>query len=137
MIQESLNQGGSNDKKSCFKFSNDFVKERVKKALKVCNNHGSDLALLEVTLYNHNLLKKRYAHKPFLRELVDWGLLPDISNADNSENELEKTARRIRDKVRKLPKDGKYIDWDNDYYKDKAKCIEIGNILDENIPLKI
>ena len=139
MIQESLSQGGSDDKESkesCFKFLNDYVKELVKKALKVCNNHGSDLALLEITLYDHNLLKERNSHLSFLRGLVDWGLLPDISNADNPEDEFKKTVQRIRDKAKKLPKDGKYIDWDNNYYKAKAKCIEIGKRLGNSLPYK-
>ncbi len=134
MVQESLGQEDSDGKDSCFRFSNDFVKERVKMALRVCKKYKSDLALLEVVLYDHNLLKESNKHLEFLRGLVGWGLLPEISSAEDSDQQFEKTLYCIHDKAKKLPND-KYMTWDNND-KGKAKCIEMGKLLGESMKYK-
>lgn len=133
MFQEASAQADSDNKKSGFKFCNDFVKERVRMAMSVCNNHKSDLALLEVTLFAHNLLYESNKHKSFLRGLVDWGLLPELSGDENSE-EFRMTLHCIRDKARKLRKlsNDKYMSWDSKS-KDRAKCVEMGKKLGETM----
>ena len=134
MVQESSGQADSDGRETCFKFSSDFVKGRVKMALRVCKNHGSDLALLEVTLYDHNLLEESNKHSDFLRGLVDWGLLPELSSEEDSDKKFKKTLQCIRDKARKLPND-KYMTWDNKD-KGKDKCIEMGKMLGESMKYK-
>lgn len=120
--------GISSGDKSIFEHVSLFVKNLVKEAIKTCCLSKASFALLEVTLYDHGQLKERNAHLPFLRELLDWGLLSDASKAED----LKKIVESVRDKARKLPQEG-YKTW-NDRPKDKLICEKIGKILGETMP---
>lgn len=118
--------------KKTFKHVNNYVKERVKRSIKECTGKKARLALLERTLYDHGQLEDINSHLPFLRQLVDWGMLPNISNADNPDEELKKTVNSIRDKARKLPEEG-YKNWTK-RTSDKLVCEKIGRILGKTMP---
>ena len=119
----------------CFKFDTPFVKERVKEAIKECGSEKAKLALLEMTLYDHGFLKSRNDHTPFLRQLVDWGMLPSISEAEDKEGMFKKTVNGVRTKAksRKLVKG--YMDWDENS-KDRVFCEALGKILGETMPYR-
>lgn len=118
---------GLNNRNKCFKHNSPFVQELVKKAHKSCCKSKASYVLLEVTLYDHGQLSDRNSHLAFLRKLVEWKILPGIT-----ETELNKIAFSMRDKARRLPKEG-YRSWDN-RPKDKLKCEEIGKILGDDMP---
>lgn len=119
----------------CFKFYSRFVRERVREAIKECGSEKAKLALLEVTLYDHGLLKNRNDHTPFLRQLVDWGMLPNISNAEDKEGEFKKTVNGVRTKAKNLESVKGYMDWD-EKSKDRVFCEALGKILGEEIPYR-
>ena len=62
--------------KKSFKFTSQFAREKVKKIIdSYYQNSHPNLALIEIALYDHDLLRNRNDHKPFLEALVAWGLL--------------------------------------------------------------
>ncbi len=126
-INDSENSGDSDIQVSCFKHVNDFVKERVEKAIKEHCKRKASYALLEITLYDHGQLMERNAHSPFLRQLRDWGLI-----TVSSDEEFNKLVNCVRDKARKLPDDG-YKIW-TQHNKDRLKCEQIGKVLGETMP---
>ena len=113
----------NNDQGKCFKFVNDFIKDKV---AAVVNSfyHGehADLALIEVALYDHGQLRKRNSHTAFVNTLVDWGHI--IAN----EAELNQIISGIKDKYKRLPVEG-YKEWDDIFLNDRNRCIEIGKLL--------
>ena len=119
----------------CFKFYSPFVRERVREAIKECGSEKAKLALLEVTLYDHGLLKNRNDHTPFLRQLVDWGMLPNISNAEDKEGEFKKTVNGVRTKAKNLESVKGYMDW-GENSNDRVFCEALGKILGEEIPYR-
>ena len=68
IINGDSSEQSAADKGKCFKFVNDFIRQKVDDVVKAYH-HGStaNLALIEVTLFDHNLLKKRNAHTAFLK----------------------------------------------------------------------
>ena len=120
----------NNEKGKCFKFVNDFIRQKVNDVVKTYH-HGStaNLALIEITLFDHNLLKKRNAHTAFLKTLMAWGIIDQLSD-----EELKKTTNSMANKIFYLPSDG-YMEWDgSDYVNDKKTCSDIGNDLGSTIP---
>ena len=117
------------DKNDCFKFPSDFTREKLEAVMNE-NYHGShtELALIEVALYDHGQLKRRNAHTAFIRALVAWGL---IKIAD--EDELEQMRKGLTDKFRRIPKDG-YKAWGDELLDDKATCDNIGKQLGDTMP---
>ncbi len=113
----------------CFKIENDFVKEKVDAVVKkYYNGSHAELALIELTLYDHHLLKKRNAHTAFLKKLVAWGII------DLSETELKKASQGIAYKMHSLPSYG-YREWaGSDYVNDKNTCMDIGRDLGPTMP---
>lgn len=116
--------------KKCFKVVNDFVKEKVET---VVNKHyqssAANMALIEVTLFDHNLLKKRNAHTPLLRALVAWGIIDSLSN-----KEMKKAASGMAVKMHSLPTCG-YGEWDGTMFtNDKKTCTDMGKELGPTIP---
>ena len=114
----------------CFKFPNDFVKQKVKA---IVNDYhqgiAANLALIEVTLFDHNQLNKRNAHKAFLKALMAWDIIDQLSDED-----LKKTTNGMANKLGFLPSAG-YMEWnDKDYVNDKKTCIDIGKELGTTIP---
>lgn len=113
----------------CFRNASEFVRQRVFEVVKdYYLGSGANLALIEITLFDHNLLLKRNSHTAFLESLVAWGI---VSVAD--ENELKKIVRALADKHKRLPDTG-YKKWSNDYINDKVICENIGKKLGATIP---
>ena len=120
----------NDDQGKCFKFVNDFIRQKVDDVVKAYH-HGStaNLALIEVTLFDHNLLKKRNAHTAFLKTLMAWGILDQLSD-----EELKKTTNGMANKLGFLPSDG-YMEWSgSNYVNDKKTCSDIGKELGSTIP---
>lgn len=114
----------------CFKFPNDYVKQKVKA---VVNDYhqgiAANLALIEVTLFDHNQLKKRNAHAALLKSLIAWDIIDQLSD-----EEFKKTTNGMANKLGSLPSVG-YMEWnDKDYVNDKKTCIDIGKELGTTIP---
>lgn len=131
-IDVSNNKGAdySASIKECFRNANKFVQKQV---LKVVNKYywgsAANLALIEITLFDHNLLLKRNKHTTFVKSLMAWGIIP-LSN----EEAIGKIANGMAYKMRALPKSG-YKEWNgNNYVNDKKTCIDIGKVLDSTIP---
>lgn len=91
----------------CFKYNNDFVKQNVS-TLVADFYHGNyaNLALIEITLFHHQQLKRRNSHKAFVMSLAAWGLL---TIADDKEFEL--IVMGVGDKYKRLPEKG-YKNWE-------------------------
>lgn len=115
---------------SCFIFPSEFTKQQVAAAVKkFYHGEHADLALIEIALYDHGQLKRRNAHTAFVKTLVAWGIL----KAD--EEEISQMLSGIKDKFRRLPKDG-YKEWDNVFLNDKNRCAEIGEVLGPTMKYK-
>ena len=116
----------------CFKFPNDFVKQKVK-AIVNDYYHGiaANLALIEVTLFDHNQLKKRNAHAALLKSLIAWDIIDQLSD-----EEFKKTTNGMANKLGSLPSVG-YMEWDGqNYVNDKKTCMDIGKDLGSTIPYR-
>lgn len=113
----------------CFTFPSEFTKWKVEA---VMNNHyqGShaELALIEVTLYDHGQLKRRNAHTAFIRALEAWGLIK-IAN----EEEFEQIRKGITDKFGRIPNTG-YKNWADELLNDRTICEKIGKQLGDTMP---
>ena len=91
----------------CFKYPNDFTKQHVKKVVKEFYNGSSvNLALIEIVLFDHCLLKKRNEHTDFVKSLIHWGIIDDDRIC-----QIKQIANGMSSKVRALPKEG-YLNWD-------------------------
>lgn len=114
--------------KKCFRYPNDFTRLFVGK---VVNDYylGSyaNLALIEVTLYDHQQLIKRASHTAFVKSLVFWGFI-EVKDA----KALNKIIRAVADKYKRLREEG-YKEWPESCKNDKDTCIKIGNSLDPSM----
>lgn len=109
----------------CFIFTSNFVKEKTEAVVKkYYKGSFADLALIEITLFDHGQLKKRNAHTAFVKSLMAWGILNAASG-----NALKQITDCIRDKYSRLPKEG-YKEWDPAFLNDKNTCVNIGKELD-------
>ena len=108
----------------CFKFNSDFVKRSVSTLVANCY-HGNyaNLALIEITLFHHQQLKRRNSHTAFVMSLAAWGI---ITIADDKEFEL--IVMGVGDKYKRLPKEG-YKEWDDTHKEDRLACERIGEKL--------
>ena len=107
----------------CFRFTSEFTRQKVAEVLKTFyQGEHANLALIEVTLYDHGQLKKRNQHTAFIGSLLAWGLV------DIEEGGTRQIVSGVKDKFRRLPTDG-YQEWSNAYLNDKKICIDIGNKL--------
>ncbi len=113
----------------CFKIANDFVRQQVQT---VVNGYYlgtvANLALIEVTLFDHNLLQKRNSHTAYVKALVAWDILK-VANED----ELKSIVSGIADKHKRLPKEG-YKEWSQYFINDKTTCTNIGKALGSTMP---
>lgn len=114
---------------NCFKFPSDFVKQKV---LDIVNEFylgvAANLTLIEIALFDHNLLKKRNQHTSLLKSLIAWGVTA-IKVED-----VPKIANSMANKMKSMPADG-YKDWvGNDLVNDKKLCTDIGTGLGTTIP---
>ena len=136
-VTEKEQEKTTNDKQEtldpvakCFKFPNDFVKQKVKT---IVNDYhqgiAANLALIEVTLFDHNQLKKRNAHTAFLKALMAWDIIDQLSD-----DELKKTTNGMAYKLGSLPSSG-YMEWDDQQYvNDKKTCTDIGKAIGSTMP---
>lgn len=105
----------------CFKFNSDFVKQSVSALVSdFYQGNNANLALIEITLFHHQQLKRRNSHSLFVMALAAWGI---ISVADNEEFKL--TVMGVSDKYKRMPKEG-YQVWDNNYETDHLTCERMG-----------
>ena len=112
-----------------FKFQSDFVKNKVADVIRdFYKGSYANLALIEITLYDHKQLVRRNYHKAFVKALVAWNL---IEVAD--EEELKKIVSAVTDKHNRMPKEG-YQKWDNNFADDKSFCEKIGRELGDSMP---
>ena len=112
-----------------FKFTSDFVRQRVETIVnEIYSGSHSDLALIEVALFDHGLLRRRNTHTALLKALAAWNF---IEIADD--NELQQLRKGITDKFRRLPQEG-YKEWGADLLNEKNICITIGQLLGDTIP---
>lgn len=113
--------------KECFRFANGFVEECVKNIVKdFYSGRNIDMAMIEVVLFDHGLLKKRNNHKAFVRALLDWGILP-------ADTDIVKLSNGMATKLKSpFPEEG-YKSWDNCYLNDRTLCIAIGEKLPDSI----
>lgn len=113
--------------KQCYKVINGFIKQQIAAIMQEFYNHKyANLALIEITLYDHGLLYEPNNHKLFVKSLVAWELLFVID-----ENEERHIVYGISDKYKShLEKDGDksyrkgYNEWHNS--NDKIICEKIG-----------
>ena len=114
---------------NCFKFNNDFIKGKVKVLLKdYYNGAHADLALMEITLYDHGQLTKRNSHTAFLRTLAAWGCIELLDDET-----LKQMVKGIIDKFRRLPDSG-YKEWGQEFLNDRNTCSEMGKRLGDTMP---
>ena len=113
----------------CFKFMNDFIKQKVETVVNTYyQGNAANLALIEITFFDHNLLKKRNAHTALINCLCDWGTIGPFSKA-----EIKKIMTAMSNKMYALPDDG-YVEWNGKaYVNDKKTCQDIGKDLGDTI----
>ena len=115
----------------CFRFPSDFVKTRVADVIRnYYKGSYANLALIEITLYDHKQLIRRNSHKAFVRALIAWGLL-EVAD----EEELKKVVSAVTDKnnrLNRISREG-YKKWGDDH-PDKSICENIGGDLGDSMP---
>lgn len=126
---ESSEQEANAIASQCFRATSEFVRQRVAEVVKeFFMGSAANLALIEIALFDHRLLKKRNAHKTFVKSLMAWEAIQATD-----EDELERLVRAVADKHKRMPKEG-YRDWSNDYAGDKVFCGNVGLELGDTIP---
>ena len=114
-----------------FRFQSDFVKNKVADVIRdFYKGSCANLALIEITLYDHKQLIRRNYHKAFVKALVAWNI---IEVAD--EKELIKIVSAVTDKhnrLNRLSREG-YQQWSDDH-PDKSFCEKIGRELGDSMP---
>ena len=115
----------------CFKFTYDFVKLKVADIIRdYYKGSYANLALIEITLFDHKQLNRRNSHKAFVRALIAWGLL-EVAD----EEELKKIVSAVTDKhnrLNRISREG-YKKWGDDH-PDKFICENIGRDLGDSMP---
>lgn len=114
-----------------FRFQSDFVKNKVADVIRdFYKGSCANLALIEITLYDHKQLIRRNYHKAFVKALVAWNI---IEVAD--EKELIKIVSAVTDKhnrLNRISREG-YQQWSDDH-PDKSFCEKIGRELGDSMP---
>ena len=113
----------------CFRITSEFVHQSVLAVVKdYYLGSAANLALIEITLYDHHLLQKRNSHTAFVKSLVAWDIIC-VANED----ELKRIVRATADKHKRLPEVG-YKEWSKDYTNEKVICENVGKKLGPTIP---
>lgn len=113
----------------CFRVDSEFVRQSVSTVVKdYYLGSAANLALIEITLFDHNLLQKRNSHTAFFKSLVAWGVVC-VANKE----ELNRIVRAIADKHKRLPEEG-YKEWSKDFTNEKVICENVGKKLGPTIP---
>ena len=112
----------------CFKFDSDFVKRSVRTLVtEFYQGNNANLALIEITLFHHQQLKRRNSHKPFVMALAAWGIIT-IAN----DEEFKLIVMGVSDKYKRMPDEG-YQEWDDNYKTDRMTCERMGKKLDPSM----
>jgi glycerophosphoryl diester phosphodiesterase len=112
----------------CFKFDSDFVKRSVRTLVtEFYQGNNANLALIEITLFHHQQLKRRNSHKPFVMALAAWGIIT-IAN----DEEFKLIVMGVSDKYKRMPDEG-YQEWDDNYKTDRLTCERMGKKLDPSM----
>ena len=82
----------------------------------------ANLALIEITLYNHCILKRRNHHKSFVSALIKRGTIQP-----KTERELRNLTSGISKKMNGLP---------DVFYDERSLCKDIGKMLGSSFPLR-
>lgn len=127
--ENTLMPGIPHSVESCFYFANEYVREIIDAIVsEFYTNRHTDLAMIEVTLFDHGQLRKRNLHKPFVRALVDWGIL--VNDVD-----IDKICSGMASKFRSLPQNG-YRSWGSNHTNERELCRRIGEKLPESMKYK-
>ena len=127
--EKQLQKDDMEEPGDCFKFMNDFIKQKVETVVNTYyQGSAANLALIEIVFFDHNLLKKRNSHTALIKTLCEWGTIGPFSKA-----EIKRIMTAVSNKMYALPDDG-YIEWDNKaYVNDKKTCLDIGKELGDKI----
>ena len=127
--EDQLQEDDMEEPGDCFKFMNDFIKQKVETVVNIYYQGSSaNLTLIEITFFDHNLLKKRNGHTALIKTLCAWGTIDQLS-----EKEMKKVMSGMASKMHTLPTNG-YMEWDGSiYFNDKKICQDIGKDLGEII----
>ena len=113
--------------KACFRIANDYVREQVKAIVNdFYLGQSVNLAMIEVTLFDHGQLQKRNSHKIFVRALIDWDILP-------KDTDINKTSTGMASKLRSTFPTKGYKQWDKFHLNERNLCANIGNRLPESM----
>jgi hypothetical protein len=113
----------------CFKFQSDFLIDQVKTVLNdYYHGNYANLALIEITLFHHQQLKKRNNHTWFVMSLAVWGLI-----TVSTEEEFDRIVYGVGDKYKRMPKEG-YQNWDDDRKDEKLFCERVAQKLGLTMP---
>ena len=124
MIEKEAEEMDRSSVEKCFKFSNDFIRQQVEAVVnEFYQSTHANLALIEVVMYDHGLLRKRNQHTAFIKALAAWGIIRETDG-----NAMKQVISGIADKFKRLPDKG-YKDWGKDSQNDKNFCVRIGQRL--------
>lgn len=111
-----------------FKYDSDFVQRNVRTLVnEFYQGNNANLALIEITLFHHQQLKRRNSHKSFVMALAAW----DIITIANDE-EFKLIVMGVSDKYRRMPEEG-YLEWNDNYKTDRLTCERMGKNLDPSM----
>lgn len=105
--------------------TSDYVKNRLKDAIKMYCVNDVDYYLLELTLFDNDYIKKPNAHKDFITALMDWGVL--TIDEDSKKDPKESIIRGMTSK-KSTKRNGCYKDWDKKD-PDKEVCEKIAEMM--------
>ena len=127
--EDQLQEDDMEEPGDCFKFMNDFIKQKVENVVnKYYQGSSANLTLIEITFFDHNLLKKRNGHTALVNCLCNWGAIGPFSKA-----EIKRIMTAMSNKMYALPDNG-YMEWNGKaYVNDKKTCQDIGKDLGDTI----
>lgn len=112
----------------CFKFDSDFVRRSVRTLVtEFYQGNNANLALIEITLFHHQQLKRRNSHKSFVMALAAWEIIT-IAN----DEEFKLVVEGVSDKYKRMPDEG-YLEWDDNYKAYRLTCERMGMELDPSM----
>ena len=113
----------------CFKHPDKSVKEMVKAIVSSYYFAAhKDMALIEIALFDHSIIKQRNEHKLFVNALIEWEVLPELSD-----DEIKKLINGMTNKFSHIPREG-YKEWDSYYHNDRGICECIGRTIGPTMP---
>lgn len=114
-----------------FTHNNSFVRNVVKTIVeKYYRDKAVNLALIEIVLCDHELIKNRENHTALVEILISWGALRDNLDVKLTANSMSQKINYINKKEGTTYKP--YIEWSK-CLRDKKKCISIGDDLSKKL----